>query len=244
MDWLGGILIVALKAAVAMPRAASLLLLTLVCLLCPSPSGMANAHLLEGAWRANLTKLPGCAHSRLTCKNWGYFDQDACMSHVPCRQTGSRGFSMWETWDLAPDFKCRCHPGFDGVDCGIVTHQGRCAEGLVLDRTYDATTNPVKAECYIVIDDETAQFGLRHHYVTWEFDLSVGKGTSTITVSSRNKDDAYNRRDVNHPDGGSEISGGGNKWHPKLAPEAGPLFESDWRTCGPMAGQRCKPSLV
>ena len=30
----------------------------------------------------------------------------------------------------------------------------------MLDRTYDATTNPVKAECYIVIDDETTQFGL------------------------------------------------------------------------------------
>ena len=68
VDWLGGILIVALKAAVAMPRAASLLLLTLVCLLCVAV-GMATAHLLEGAWRANLTKLPGCAHSRPTCKN-------------------------------------------------------------------------------------------------------------------------------------------------------------------------------
>lgn len=205
-----------------------------------SPSG-AGAQRLEGAWRKNLTKAEGCVHSGLTCKNGGYFDPDACMEHVPCRQTGSQGFDLWETWDLAPDFTCRCPFGFGGVDCSIVLQQERCGEGLVLDRTYDASTRPLQAECHIVVNEFTRSIGLRHHYLMWEMDLRVGVGTSTITLSARNKDDTYNLRSSDHPDGGGQdpyppgADPPGSKWRKGLAPEAGPRFSDDWRSCGAVA---------
>ena len=200
-----------------------------------SLSGVSAQHHLEGAWRKNLTKLPGCSHSGLQCKNGGYFDQDACMSHVPCRQTGSKGFDLWETWDLAPDYACTCPIGFGGVDCGVVLNEERCGAGLVLDRSYDATVHPLNAQCHVVITDAMRPMGLRHHFIMWSADLrKKGAGTMNFRLSARNKDDDYNARNWNHSDGGGRL-GSASKWAAGLAPEAGPRFSSDWRTCAPAA---------
>ena len=67
--------------------AASALLLVSVVLLLPVPS-TAVAY-VEGAYRT-IDQSSSCVHSELTCLNGGYFDGDACLKYVPCRQTGSK----------------------------------------------------------------------------------------------------------------------------------------------------------
>jgi hypothetical protein len=66
--------------------ASALLLVSVVLLLLPVPS-TAVAY-IEGAYRT-INQTSSCVHSELTCKNGGYFDADACLKYVPCRQTGS-----------------------------------------------------------------------------------------------------------------------------------------------------------
>jgi hypothetical protein len=74
------------------------LLPPLLLLLAASPSTV-GAQRLDGAWRKNLNKTAGdCVHSGLTCLNGGYYDADACMPYVPCRQTGSQGWDMAGLW--------------------------------------------------------------------------------------------------------------------------------------------------
>jgi hypothetical protein len=140
---------------------------------------------------------------------------------------------MWESWGLVKDFACRCPIGFGGVDCSVVEHVGRCGDKQVLDRGYDADAAILTAECYVVQDAVSEGFGLRHHWLKWELDLrkGPGAGTSSISLWSRNKDDAYHARSSSHPDGGGQHAAKGSRWDPTLGMKGGD--PNEWRSCGP-----------
>ena len=200
-------------------------------------SSFARAQQMHGLWRPNLQRDAGCAHAGLTCVNGGYYDADACAEHVPCRQTGSSGVNMWQSWDLMDEFRCRCPPGYGGVDCRLVSRSDRCDAGLVHDITFNASVAPVDADCYVVLDDDTSFLGIRQHFVRVRID--AGSATASLVVVGRNKDEEWHRRLANATGGGGHrVDGLGSVWDEPLgarADAASSDVTNHWRSCAPAA---------
>ena len=152
-----------------------------------------GSEFLGEAWRYNMTASKSCAHGALTCLNGGYIDEEACRQRVPCRQTGTTGTRMWQTWELVDDWACRCPPGFAGVDCGLVTHTQNCPSNTHLNFDFNATETPLKAKCAVVLTPFTADLGLRLHHIDLDVDLTgpPGEGIVKFAMQVRNKDEAW-----------------------------------------------------
>ena len=194
----------------------------------------ASAFDVEGAWRDALRRLPGCSHASLTCANGGYYDEEACQEYVPCRQTGSGGDLMWQSWDLMEDFACRCPPGFAGPDCAITTRAERCPDDHDLDHSFNATEHAVEARCYVDLNAANAPYGMRQHFI--EVSVPAGGATASFRVLARNKADDWHKTSESAASGGGwRADDLGSIWDEPMGEFNGAATidepSNNWRSC-------------
>ena len=194
----------------------------------------ASAFDVEGAWRDALRRLPGCSHASLTCANGGYYDEEACQEYVPCRQTGSAGDLMWQSWDLMEDFACRCPPGFAGPDCAITTRAERCPDDHDLDHSFNATEHAVEARCYVDLNAANAPYGMRQHFI--EMSVPAGGATASFRVLARNKADDWHKTSESAASGGGwRADDLGSIWDEPMGEFNGAATidepSNNWRSC-------------